>query len=196
MRSLLKLTIFSVTLALLAGCGTSPEEARQKLADLNVEYTEESFAEHAGRGDMQAVDLFLKAGMDPNHAMPAAFLNNRSQVIQTLEEAGAKTFIPEARPMIALIQAVKSRDLEQFKSVFSAEQRREAGFHRQVRAARIAKKIEKEWGEERMDYRNYEFDYEGGNRKGKLTIIYKGKESEDKQEVVKEKGIWRIDERL
>ena len=103
MRSLLKLTIFSVTLALLAGCGTSPEEARQKLADLNVEYTEESFAKHAGRGDMEAVDLFLKAGMDPDQAMPAAFLNDRSQVIQTLEEAGAETFIPQARRQLPIV---------------------------------------------------------------------------------------------
>ena len=44
----------------------SHEEARQQLADLNVEYSQESFTEYAGRGDDLVVDLFLKASMDPN----------------------------------------------------------------------------------------------------------------------------------
>jgi len=33
----------------VTGCGTSEEDARQELADLNIKYTEKSFAEHAGR---------------------------------------------------------------------------------------------------------------------------------------------------
>lgn len=54
------------TLIFMSGCGISPEEARQRLADLDEEYTEPNFVEHAVAGDQMVVDLFLTAGMEPN----------------------------------------------------------------------------------------------------------------------------------
>lgn len=42
------------------------EEARKELGSLNLTYSESSFIESAKNGDTVAVDLFLKAGVDPN----------------------------------------------------------------------------------------------------------------------------------
>jgi ankyrin repeat protein len=46
--------------------GLSPEEARQRLAELNEEYTPENFVEHALDGDELVVNLFIAAEMNPN----------------------------------------------------------------------------------------------------------------------------------
>lgn len=44
----------------------SPEEARTKLGQMSLHYTPEDFVQSAKTGDLTAVELFLKAGMDPN----------------------------------------------------------------------------------------------------------------------------------
>ena len=43
-----------------------PEEARQELADLGIQYNQASFIEHAQKGDLEVVRLFVWAGMDVN----------------------------------------------------------------------------------------------------------------------------------
>ena len=62
-----------VTRALLAtlllafmGCQQSPEQARQKLADLDIQFDNESLGSSIRNGDVVVVKLFLAAGMDPN----------------------------------------------------------------------------------------------------------------------------------
>jgi hypothetical protein len=49
-------------LALMA-CGNPQEEARVKLAQLNLGYSGKVFVERAKEGDLAAVKLFLQAGM-------------------------------------------------------------------------------------------------------------------------------------
>jgi ankyrin repeat protein len=95
MRSVLKLTISALAFSLLAGCGTSPEEARQKLADLNIEYGEASFIEQASKGNATAVKLFLTSGMeagvssDGNTALMMAATSGSAETVELLLGAGA-----------------------------------------------------------------------------------------------------------
>jgi uncharacterized protein len=44
----------------------SPEQARARLAQLDIRYTADAFVQSVERGDAQAIDLFFKAGIDPN----------------------------------------------------------------------------------------------------------------------------------
>jgi uncharacterized protein YceK len=69
MKASFRFMILAAAFALLTGCGDSmsSKEARQKLADLNVEYSAGNFVEHASEGDRTVVDLFLTAGMDPTN---------------------------------------------------------------------------------------------------------------------------------
>lgn len=196
MRNLLKLSISALAVALLAGCGTSPEEARQKLADLNIDYTKESFVEHAERGDMQAVDLFLKAGMDPDHAMPVAVVNDRSQVIQTLKDAGAEPIIPQARPVIAALYAVKKRDVSLFRSAFSEDylDRTYKNTEKTGRVKRYLKKLRGEISAEELNISNYKFKFMKKNER--IKIIYKGEEFNRSPDVIKEDGEWKLDDEL
>lgn len=59
------LLIFPLLISLSA-CGKSPETARKELAQMNIEYTKEKFLDYAMDGDSVVIDLFLKAGMNPN----------------------------------------------------------------------------------------------------------------------------------
>ena len=43
-----------------------PEEARQRLAELEIPYNQKAFIERAEAGDLAAVRLFVWAGMNPN----------------------------------------------------------------------------------------------------------------------------------
>lgn len=75
------------------------EEARLKLAQLSVPYTDDEFVERAGAGDLTLINLFLAAGMDPNVILverggpTALFLaarENHPDVVEALLKAGAK----------------------------------------------------------------------------------------------------------
>jgi len=65
-RKILWLVMIMIFVGLVA-CGSDPqEEARMKLAEMKVEYSPHNFAKLARAGDLEAVTLFLQAGMDPN----------------------------------------------------------------------------------------------------------------------------------
>ncbi len=53
-----------ISLALLAGCGQSAEDALQELEESGVEFSAEAFVRSAEAGDARAVELFLVAEMD------------------------------------------------------------------------------------------------------------------------------------
>ena len=56
--------VWSNEILLLAACGQSPESAGRELEQRrHVEYSETSFVDQAGKGDVWAVQLFLQAGM-------------------------------------------------------------------------------------------------------------------------------------
>jgi ankyrin repeat protein len=61
----------AVSLVLLAtlgiGCRVSSEQlARRELQRKGIQFTEEAFVDRVRRGDLDAVNLFLAAGMNPN----------------------------------------------------------------------------------------------------------------------------------
>jgi ankyrin repeat protein len=76
--------------------GQSPERARLELKDLSVDYTPQAFIQRAQQGDIQAVKVFLAAGMDPNTkdakgntALMYAVAENRTELIKVLLKAKA-----------------------------------------------------------------------------------------------------------
>ncbi len=76
---------------------TSPDDARAKLDQINVPYSEDLFVQKAGEGDIFAVRLFLKAGMDPNAAdekgntaLIAAAKAGQREMVNLLLDEGAE----------------------------------------------------------------------------------------------------------
>ncbi len=83
--------------ALLVGCGSSPESARKSLAKLGKDFTPATFIECVGNGDKEAVRLFLAAGIDVNDpttdgitALAAAAMKGNAELVKTLLDKGAK----------------------------------------------------------------------------------------------------------
>lgn len=87
----------------------TPEKARIQIAQMGMEYTADTFIETARKGDIQAVGLFLRAGMDPNvknnvmkrneyreSAAMLAAANGHLDVVKLLKAKGAS--LDEAMP--------------------------------------------------------------------------------------------------
>ncbi|MGO9201563.1 MAG: ankyrin repeat domain-containing protein [Limisphaerales bacterium] len=80
----------------LAGCGSSPESARQGLAKLGKDFTPASFIECVANGDKEAVRLFMAAGIDVNGtagdgltALMVAAMKGNTELVKTLLDRGA-----------------------------------------------------------------------------------------------------------
>jgi ankyrin repeat protein len=85
-----------IPLLLLSACGTAQEGAIKKLEARGLQFTEQAFVDSAGKGDGDAVKLFLAAGMNPNSAntdgRPALFaaaLAGNETIVDQLLDAGA-----------------------------------------------------------------------------------------------------------
>ena len=70
MRQSLCVGWFILTLVLLLACEQRPEAARKKLGQLGIAYTPDAFITSVANHDVEAVKLFLRAGMDPNTPSP------------------------------------------------------------------------------------------------------------------------------
>ena len=89
--------ILIIPLLLLSACGTAQERARKKLEARGIQFTEQAFVDSAGKGDGDAVKLFLAAGMNPNAAntdgrpalLVAATLAGNETMVDQLLDAGA-----------------------------------------------------------------------------------------------------------
>src|SRR5688572_30504831 len=91
-RSLIILLILPIA---FTGCNKS-EKAQQELARSNINYTESDFIENARQGNVDAVKLFLDAGMntevktrDGQTPLMVAALGNQIDVVKLLLENGA-----------------------------------------------------------------------------------------------------------
>jgi len=90
--------LLGLTILIFAACGQSRESARRELEQRwNVEYSEASFVDLAGKGDARAVKLFLQAGMAPDvknskgiTPWMAATLADHIEVTKLLEATGAQ----------------------------------------------------------------------------------------------------------
>ena len=99
---LYRLSLFSLLMGLITsvtGCGDNAETARERIAALKLNFSEEDFVSAIRQGDKTAVSLFLKAGMDPNlkykyddvetPVLCFAIINNQHEVAHLLLKAGA-----------------------------------------------------------------------------------------------------------
>jgi len=102
-RQVKYLPLVLMLLALVA-CGNPQEEARAQLGRKNIDFDTDSFINRAQVGDVEAVKLFLQAGMKPNFVtgrggqtpLANAARYNRQEVVQVLLAHGAD---PNARSM-------------------------------------------------------------------------------------------------
>jgi len=93
-----QLRLLAALLALftVVACATSQEKARTKLDEMNIAYDENSFVQKASEGDVQAVENFLLAGMDPNvtdekgnTALISTAKEGHLEIVELLLEKGA-----------------------------------------------------------------------------------------------------------
>lgn len=76
---------FVIVFMFLFSCGESPEKAREKLAAMSIEYSEQSFLEKIRKGDVVVVKLFLIAGMNPNRRIYDG--NSKNRKVPLIEAA-------------------------------------------------------------------------------------------------------------
>lgn len=88
--------VLIIPVLLLSACSTTQERAMKKLEARGIQFTEQVFVDSAGKGDGDAVKLFLAAGMNPNAAntdgRPALFaaaLAGNETIVDQLLDAGA-----------------------------------------------------------------------------------------------------------
>ena len=81
---------------LILSCATGPEKAKDELTKMDITFTENSFVQKAREGDVGAIRLFLKAGMDPNvsdakdnTALIVAAKKGHTEIVKLLLENGA-----------------------------------------------------------------------------------------------------------
>lgn len=88
--------VLIISVLLLSACSTAQEGARKKLEARGIQFTEQAFVDSAGKGDGDALKLFLAAGMNPNavntdgrSALFAAALAGNEAIVDQLLDAGA-----------------------------------------------------------------------------------------------------------
>src|SRR3979490_3223827 len=91
MRTVVWIAFFAVFVLSFSGCGKSKDQAIQDLAKLNLKFSTDDFVRSAENGDLQALQLFLDAGIDVNlvnsngsTALMAAAQKGRIEVVNKL----------------------------------------------------------------------------------------------------------------
>jgi ankyrin repeat protein len=122
----LRASLIILLCCIFNSCGQSspnPEEARIKLAQMNIKYNENSFFEKVKEGDVVAVKLFLRAGMDPNlknkyglSPLIVAARDGRLKVLKFLVDNGANlnTKLENGNDALDLAADRGHKNIEQF----------------------------------------------------------------------------------
>lgn len=106
---------------LIAGCGNSPEDAKNDLKKMNLQYNEKSFLESIVNNNLKAVTLFLEAGMSANldakEGTPLTLAASRSQLelIKLLVEKGADVNKKDKDKMAPIMAALLGEGPEEGK---------------------------------------------------------------------------------
>ena len=82
--------LLATLLLVFTGCQQSPEQARQQLGRLDIQFDSEVFIDSIRKGDVVVVKHFLASGMDPNTEVRYANDEDteRSALDMFLQEAG------------------------------------------------------------------------------------------------------------
>ena len=96
--------------ALLTGCGETPEEARFKLSELGYEYGPAALFVAINGKDQVAVDLLMRAGLDPDERLPYRGLMQLGhtdaetpEFLQMLQGSAQKPWVPEIQAWLGRI---------------------------------------------------------------------------------------------
>ena len=107
------LTVVVLSLALmLAGCSRSPEDAKKDLSKMNIQYNEQGFVKAADDNNLEAVKLFLEAGMSANTIteegtpLMAAAANGNGEMAKLLIEKGANVNAKTKEDLNAILAAI------------------------------------------------------------------------------------------
>lgn len=122
MKTKLNLKLIAVlvlSVILFTACGEKPEDYRAQLEEKDVTYSEESFVEQGKNGEQENVELFLKAGMDPevtdhngNTALMLAAMNGHVDTMKLLLEQGSEVNAKNNLGKTALFYAATNGHVE------------------------------------------------------------------------------------
>ena len=111
----LMILIFFPLLLLSGGCQRSPEDARKELNQLGIRWSQEAFIAGVEDSDRVVVELFLRAGMNPDAAsvygwtpLMHAALSGHTRIARTLIHGGASVNAKGDEGFTALSLAVGS----------------------------------------------------------------------------------------
>ncbi len=108
-------------------------------------------------------------------------------------ESSRESHIPQARPFLLLLEAVKNEDEQKLKTVHSErikeglEKKGWANVMKQYQGA-----FKQQFGEYKL--KEFTFEYEGSEMKGRVAIARNGY-ALSKLHVIYENGVWKMNER-
>lgn len=124
MRTVVWIAFFAVFVLSFSGCGKSKDQAIQDLAKLNLKFSTDDFVRSAENGDLQALQLFLDAGIDVNlansngsTALMAAAQKGRIEVVNKLISQKANLDLQGKDGATALWLAADSNQVEVIKTL-------------------------------------------------------------------------------
>jgi hypothetical protein len=108
-------------------------------------------------------------------------------------QAKAQEIVPQARPVLTWLSAVKSGDVDQLKAVFSEPMRQrfeQEGWATVLMTYQDGFKVA--FGDYRLE--DFAFEFTGGEDSGYVTVVHQGTKVPGLR-VVKEKNEWKVNER-
>jgi hypothetical protein len=138
--------------------------------------------------------LVACAGGDGERAAkPSSQPNNETVDSVGKNESSKESHIPQARPFLLLLEAVKMRDEHKLKTVHS--ERIKEGLEKKGWAS-VMKQYQDAFKEQFGEYKlkEFTFEYEGNEMKGRVAIAHNGN-ALGKLPVIYENGVWKMNER-
>ena len=129
-----------------------------------------------------------KPGSQPKKETPDSGGKNESS-----KDNSKKSHIPQARPFLLLLEAVKNGDEQKLKTVHSErikEGMEKKGWANVMKLYQDA--FKEQYGEYKLE--EFTFEYEGSEMKGRVAIARNGN-ANGKLHVIYENGVWKMNER-
>jgi hypothetical protein len=104
----------------------------------------------------------------------------------------SQDIVPQAKPVVILLQATKAGDLELLKTAFSVRMKSkldENGWDELLKTYQGS--FNQEFGEYQID--EFSFEFAGSETEGQVSVVYNGKEFPSLY-VIKEEAGWRLNE--